>query len=258
MVAADRQKRPVILFASQWDLEYFQRHHPNVSLLDESPAGVNPEVLRQLGYMYDAGGWVLLESAIADLPADLRWLFESGAVTLEQLAGLHAALGITSMADLVAAVRRQMLRTVPGLDASVESAIGDILPSLQRAIRRTPLGRALSLIDPILEALRGAPGVAFVEPAGSLRRGQDMIGDVEIVAPAGDPTAALDAVMNLPDLGRLLHRGPRRLPRDVPAARSSQSHRSRPAAARLPPPLQPSDAPRAHRRGIDLVGDRSF
>ncbi|MGB7218452.1 MAG: peptide chain release factor 3 [Vicinamibacterales bacterium] len=37
VVAADRQQRPVILFASQWDLEYFERHHPNLSLLDESP-----------------------------------------------------------------------------------------------------------------------------------------------------------------------------------------------------------------------------
>ena len=44
--------------------------------------------------MCEAGGWVLVESAIADLPADLRWLFESGVVTIEQLAELHRALGI--------------------------------------------------------------------------------------------------------------------------------------------------------------------
>jgi len=34
----DRQQRSVILFASQWDLEYFERHHPTVPLLAESPA----------------------------------------------------------------------------------------------------------------------------------------------------------------------------------------------------------------------------
>jgi peptide chain release factor 3 len=37
VVAADRQERQVILFASEWDLGYFERHHPNVSLLAESP-----------------------------------------------------------------------------------------------------------------------------------------------------------------------------------------------------------------------------
>jgi peptide chain release factor 3 len=37
VVAADRQGRRVILFASEWDLGYFERHHPSIALLAESP-----------------------------------------------------------------------------------------------------------------------------------------------------------------------------------------------------------------------------
>jgi peptide chain release factor 3 len=37
VVAVDRHERRVILFASDWELRYFQRHHPDVVLLDESP-----------------------------------------------------------------------------------------------------------------------------------------------------------------------------------------------------------------------------
>ena len=66
--------------------------------------------------MYDAGGWVLLESAIADLPADLRWLLESDAVTIAQLAALHGALGVTSVADLHDAVRLGSVGSVAGLE----------------------------------------------------------------------------------------------------------------------------------------------
>jgi len=36
-LAVDRQERRVILFASEWELQYFQRHHPDVPLLAESP-----------------------------------------------------------------------------------------------------------------------------------------------------------------------------------------------------------------------------
>src|SRR5688572_11194722 len=61
-------------------------------LLDHPPAEADADVLQQLRYMYESAAWVLLESAIADLPADLRWLFESGAVTVEELAALHHAL----------------------------------------------------------------------------------------------------------------------------------------------------------------------
>jgi peptide chain release factor 3 len=37
VLAADRQDRPVILFESEWELRYFERHHPDVVLLAESP-----------------------------------------------------------------------------------------------------------------------------------------------------------------------------------------------------------------------------
>ena len=53
------------------------------------------------------------ESTLADLPADLRWLFESGAVTIEQLATLHRALGVTTAADLADAVRARAVRGLP-------------------------------------------------------------------------------------------------------------------------------------------------
>jgi peptide chain release factor 3 len=36
-VAMDRQERRVLLFGSEWELQYFQRHHPDVVLLAESP-----------------------------------------------------------------------------------------------------------------------------------------------------------------------------------------------------------------------------
>src|SRR5207253_7560682 len=99
------------------------------ALFDSPPGAADAEVLRRLRQMYEAGGWVLVESAIADMPADLRWLFESGAVTLEQLAAVHRALGATSAADLAAAIDDQRMRGAPGLDA-VESAIAGALPTL--------------------------------------------------------------------------------------------------------------------------------
>ena len=77
-------------------------------------------MLVHLRHMHDAGAWVLLESAVADLPADLRWLFESGAVTIDQLARVHQSLGVTSAADLIAAVDARSIQRLQGLDAQIE------------------------------------------------------------------------------------------------------------------------------------------
>ena len=168
-------------------------------------------MLRQLRHMYDAGAWVLLESAIADLPADLRWLFESGAVTLEQLSAIHHTLGTTSATDLRAEVKRQGIRGVPDLDEQVEAAIGSVLPTLRAALPRIPLGRAVAIVEPVLDRLTQTSGIEWAQPVGSLRRGQDTIGDIEVVASAVDPSPAFEEVQRLPEVSRILYRGSRRL-----------------------------------------------
>jgi DNA polymerase (family 10) len=169
------------------------------------------EALTRLSYMYDAGAWVLVESAIADLPADLRWLFESGAVSIEQLAALHSTLGVTAAADLAGAIERQAIRSVPGLDAQTEYAIAAALFDLRVAIPRIALGRATTLVEPVLEHLRVLPGIQWATASGSLRRGQDTVGDIEIVAAAADPSAAIEEMSQLPGVARTLHRSERRL-----------------------------------------------
>lgn len=180
-------------------------------LVQAPPPEIEIEVVRQLRFMFEAGGWVLVESALADLPADLRWLFESGAVTLTQLETLHRTLGITSAADLAGELRRDAIRHVPGFDPGVEAAVAHALKSLRTSIPRIPLGRATSLVDPFLAQLRRQPGILWAEPVGSLRRGQDSVGDIEVVAPADDPALAFEAAAALPNITRVLHRGPRRL-----------------------------------------------
>ncbi|MBI3492539.1 MAG: hypothetical protein HY047_12280, partial [Acidobacteria bacterium] len=154
------------------------------ALVDEPPADVDPDVLKRLRQMYETGGWVLVESTIADLPADLRWLFESGAVTLDQLATIHKMLDVTSIADLAAAVGERTLKDLPGMGVDAEAAISAALPSLRALVPRIPLGRATTIAEPFIERLRALPGIVWAYPAGSLRRGQDMVGDVEIVAAA--------------------------------------------------------------------------
>src|SRR5262249_46576867 len=153
-------------------------------------------------------GWVLVESGLADIPADLRWLYESGAVTLGQLATVHRALEATTAADLAAAVDQQEIGALPGLNASVERAIADALPQLRRLTPRVTLGRAVGVIGPILEQVRAVPGVRWVEPVGSLRRGHEVVGDLELVASSDHPAAVIEAVAALLNDVRWLHRSP--------------------------------------------------
>jgi DNA polymerase (family 10) len=74
-----------------------------------------------------------------------------------------------------------------------------------------PLGRAVAVADPMLERLRAVPGVEWALPVGSLRRGQDMVGDVEIVAATSRPADAIAELLSVPEFSRVLHQTERRL-----------------------------------------------
>jgi DNA polymerase (family 10) len=179
-------------------------------LIAAAPPHIDPEILQQLRTLHSGGAAVSVASRIADLPLDLRRLYESGAVTIEQLAILHHDLGITAMADLAAAVRRGDIRRLPGLDSAVETAIVRVLPHLRSDATRVPLGRALAITEPILTQLRAMPGVDWAEPVGSLRRRQDMVGDIEIVAPTVDPGRVFDQLAATTRIARSLLRNSRR------------------------------------------------
>jgi DNA polymerase (family 10) len=160
--------------------------------------------------MYEAGGWVLRESALADLPSDLRWLYESGVVSIDQLATI-ASHGLTSTADLDDAAAHHDLQQLPGLTSEVEHAIVQTLPTLSTALRPISLGRAVAVADPVLQALQADRSIRSTTLAGSVRRGLDMVDAIEVVAPATDPSSAFDSVQQMPDVSRTLHRSARRL-----------------------------------------------
>ena len=182
------------------------------ALFDASlaPADADADVIKLLRQMHESAGWVLLESTIADLPADLRWLYESDAITLDQLAELHRRLGVTTAADLAAAIDEGRLSD-PGLGEGIAAAVANVLPTLRAATPRIPLGKATATIEPILARLAAQPGVSWAFPAGSLRRGEETVGDIEIVASVENPAAAIGAVLEEPGGVRSLHRSARRV-----------------------------------------------
>src|SRR5262249_31181618 len=57
---------------------------------------------------------------------------------------------------------------------------------------------------------RAVPGVAWAEPTGSLRRGQDFVGDIEVLAPAADAAPVVDAAVHSGNVSQVLQRTARR------------------------------------------------
>ena len=136
---------------------------------------------------------------------------ESGAVTLDELISLHETTGAVTAADLANVLRRHRRAPLPHLDSTISDRITNALPHLRRHERPMTLGRAAAISEPILKLLLAMPGVEWAEPAGSLRRGHDLIGDLEIVAAVNQPDAVLDALAALEHVERVRQRAPRQI-----------------------------------------------
>lgn len=123
---------------------------------------------------------------------------------------LWQELGVTSVDDLRAAAEAGKIRTLKGFGAKSEQKIlRGIELAAKRGTDRTPIGEARPLAWGIVDALKGRVGDAIerIEVTGSLRRWQDTIGDVDILAVSSDPDRVMDAFCTLPQVADVLGQG---------------------------------------------------
>jgi DNA polymerase (family 10) len=153
---------------------------------------------------------------LAELAA-LRAKMGPGVIEIARVEGIgpktaqliHQALGVASLDELEAAARAQALRTLPGLGPKKEEQILAAIGRARTQIGRMRIDKAEREARPLLLLLRGLPGVVRAEVAGSLRRGKDTIGDVDILVVADGPAEPIMAAFTaLPAAAVTLAHGP--------------------------------------------------
>ena len=141
----------------------------------------------------------------------------AGVLSLLSLPGLGAktarqvwqGLGVDSVEALEEAAKSGKLVTLPGLG---EKSVQKILASIARARRygdRMLLSQALPLAESLVALLRPRPEVEHLDYAGSVRRGVESIGDLDLVGASRDPAATIGAFVHLPQVGHVITHGER-------------------------------------------------
>ena len=177
--------------------------------------------------LHDAGELTAIPHVGKGIAADISQLLETGQIDfLEQLkrevplgvvemlkvpdlgpkkaARLWQELGITSIAALKAAGEAQQLRTLKGFGAKSEQKILQGIALLEkRKDERTPLGVARPTALQLIHELRSvlpAEALTRIEVAGSVRRWQETVGDLDILAISAQPETVMAAFQALPQV----------------------------------------------------------
>ena len=142
------------------------------------------------------------------MPEGLLSLLEIPALGPKKIKTLHEKLGITSIAELEKACQEKRVRDLAGFGAKTEEKILAGIAQARDYAKLFVYAEAWAIAEEIREALRDHPAVGQVSVAGSLRRGREVVKDLDFVASSREPAEVMDYFVSLPGVKTVTNHGP--------------------------------------------------
>ncbi len=153
--------------------------------------GIGKTIAGRIREMAETGTIAYYEELAARYPPTLFEVLGVSGIGMKTAQTLFEHHGIASLADLERAVQTDALVGVARLGPkSIENIKRGILAYKGRQTR-TPLGKALPLAHQIAAYIAGGSPAENVAYAGSVRRQEPTVGDIDIVCTSDDPEAVI-------------------------------------------------------------------
>lgn len=174
--------------------------------LDELP-DIGAHIAKKIAELLETRKLIYYERLTKKLPVHMSELTAIEGVGPKTVKALYKHLKIRTLANLERAARAGKLRTIPGFHEKSEEKILNGIIFLKQGHGRILLGDALPLARQIVEELKKLSQTKHVVAAGSLRRMQETIGDLDLLAASDDPSKLMDAFCSLPHVEHIYARG---------------------------------------------------
>ncbi len=154
-------------------------------------SGIGDRTQQKIEEYLKTGKISAYEELLQKIPPRLPELLRIPGMGPKTVALAWKNLDVEDLEGLQKTIRTGQLEKLPGMGSKKVENITKGLEFLTRSRGRTTLGIARPLANEIVEELKKIPGVKRAEPAGSLRRWSETIGDIDIVMEAQDGENAL-------------------------------------------------------------------
>ncbi len=142
-----------------------------------------------------------------ELPVDVDGLSAIEGVGPKMILKLYKELGIKTRDQLEKAVKAGKLRDTEGLGVKTEENILRSIEFLKKEHGRFILGFIMPEVRAIIEKIKKVDGVERAEFAGSIRRMQETVGDLDILVISKKPSAVMDFFVSMPEVEAVYSRG---------------------------------------------------
>jgi DNA polymerase (family 10) len=155
--------------------------------------GIGPTTLSTIRELVENGESRYLEQLRAETPDGLLEMLRIPGLGAAKIQTIHNGLGISSVDELEAAAQSGRLATLPRFGAGTAAKILKGIAYLRETSAYMLYPRALAESARLLSAVRAHPRVARAEVAGSARRRNEIVRDIDIVAECTAPPATVAA-----------------------------------------------------------------
>jgi len=169
--------------------------------------GIGEDLAGKIRTLAETGHLPLLDQLRKGAPAIAQELLKLPNLGPKRVKTLCHELDIHTLEQLHRALLDGKVRALPGFGPTMEAKLRQALETRSAAPQRLKLALAQSYVEPLIAYLRGGPGVAEVVVAGSYRRCQETIGDVDILATARHGSPVIEYFTRYPEVGKVIASG---------------------------------------------------
>jgi len=163
-------------------------------------SGIGSALAAVIEEVYQTGESFLLQQLREQLPPGAVELSRLPGLSLKKIAALHDQLAIESVDALKTACQAGLVRNVKGFGKKSEAKLLADIEQLAQPSDRFLLHHALSAAEHLLAHLRAAPELTDAAVAGALRRREETVRQLTIVAGTDQPKMIMDRFLCFPAL----------------------------------------------------------
>ena len=173
--------------------------------LSELP-GIGKDLAGKIGEIATTGHFAVLDALKKKLPGEVGEMAALPGLGPKRIKLIYDTLKVRSLEDLRRAARAGRLDELKGFGPAIAARVLEALEKPKKATR-FKLSMAAAEVDALIAYLGQAQRVVA---AGSFRRRRDTVGDLDLLAVAGDGLAPGEKLARYENVARILARGPTR------------------------------------------------
>ena len=169
--------------------------------------GIGKDLATRIRDIAATGTCEIRQELLKEFPETLLEVLCLQGVGPKTVALLYRELHITSLDDLSQAAKAGRVRGIKGMGAKKEDLILKAIEERQRHAGRHLLAKATEIADALVAYLASHAPAATIVTVGSVRRGAETSGDLDLLA-TGAGASLADAFVTYPPVERVLGHGP--------------------------------------------------